>query len=137
MIRTDYRQGTGPLQLPPASEAVEIIHNTIEGIESRENPVHEDANHHEDAAMKTDPQTRQRLPLVRQWQDEDYDVFADGKVVGRIYEDATAALPELRWFWSVTAIVPATPGVTNGTAATREEAMAKFRAAWEKAQAGG
>jgi hypothetical protein len=29
-----YRQGTGPLQLPPASEAVEIIHNTIEGIES-------------------------------------------------------------------------------------------------------
>jgi hypothetical protein len=36
--------------------------------------------------------------------------------------------PELRWFWSVTAIVPATPGVTNGTAATLEEAKAKFRA---------
>jgi hypothetical protein len=35
--------------------------------------------------------------------------------------------------WSVTAIVPATPGQTNGTAATREEAMAKFRAAWERA----
>jgi hypothetical protein len=39
-----------------------------------------------------------------QWSDEDYDVLADGKVVGRIYEDATAALPALRWFWSVTAI---------------------------------
>jgi hypothetical protein len=25
------------------------------------------------------------------------------------------------------------PGLTNGTAVTREEAMAKFRAAWEKA----
>jgi hypothetical protein len=31
------------------------------------------------------------------------------------------------WFWSVTAIVPAMPGVTNGTAATRVEAVAKFR----------
>jgi hypothetical protein len=61
---------------------------------------------------------------------EDFDVLADGKVVGRIYEDASASTPpELRWFWSVTAIVPATPGLTNGTAATREEA--KFRAAWE------
>ena len=40
---------------------------------------------------------------------EDFDVLADGKVVGRIYEDASASTPpELRWFWSVTAIVPAT-----------------------------
>jgi hypothetical protein len=40
-----------------------------------------------------------------QWSDEDYDVLADGKVVGRIYEDATAALPAMRWF-SVAAIDP-------------------------------
>ena len=81
--------------------------------------------------------TLKRAKLSRssgQWQDEDYDVLADGKVVGRIYEDASASTPpELRWFWSVTAIVPATRGKTNGTAATREEAMARFRAAWEKA----
>jgi hypothetical protein len=32
--------------------------------------------------------------------------------------------------WSIITIVPGTPGVTNGTAATREEAMAKFRVAW-------
>ena len=33
-----------------------------------------------------------------QWQDEDYDVLADGKVIGRIYEDASASMPpELRW----------------------------------------
>jgi hypothetical protein len=66
-----------------------------------------------------------------QWQDEDYDVFADGKLVGRIYEDPQhlSVPPELRWFWSVTAIAPAIPSVTNGTAATREEAMANFRAA--------
>ena len=60
-------------------------------------------------------------------------MLADGKPVGRIYEDASASTPpELRWRWSVTAIVPATRGVTNGTAATREEAMAKFRAAWDQ-----
>ena len=70
-----------------------------------------------------------------QWQDEDYDVFADGKVIGRIYEDASASTPpDMRWFWSVTAIVPAIPHVTNGHARTREEAMAKFRTAWEKAK---
>jgi hypothetical protein len=61
-----------------------------------------------------------------------------GKVVGRIYEDAHLSTPpELRWFWSVTSIWPATPGVTNGTAATLDEARAKFREAWEKAKAGG
>jgi hypothetical protein len=72
-----------------------------------------------------------------QWQDEDYDVLADGKVIGRIYEDASASTPpELRWFWSVTSIWPATPGLTNGTAATLDEAKAKFRAAWERANMG-
>ena len=83
---------------------------------------------------------RSRLTLITpertsgQWKDEDYDVLANGKVVGRIYEDATASTsPELRWFWSVTAIVPAIPNRTNGHAPTLDEAKAKFRAAWEKA----
>jgi hypothetical protein len=78
--------------------------------------------------------TLKRAKLSRpsgQWQDEDYDVLTDGKVVGRIYEDDPLALPDIRWFWSIM-IVPATPGVTNGTAATREEAKAAFRAAWER-----
>jgi hypothetical protein len=53
-----------------------------------------------------------------QWQDEDYDVLADGKPVGRIYEDAHLSTPsDMRWFWSITEIVPARSGVTNGTAA--------------------
>jgi hypothetical protein len=70
-----------------------------------------------------------------QWTNEnDFDVLADGKPVGRIYEEPSASTPpDMRWFWSVF-IVPATRGVTNGTAATREEAMAKFRGAWEKAE---
>ena len=63
-------------------------------------------------------------------------MLADGKVVGRIYEDASASTPpDMRWFWSVTAIVRAIPNRTNGTAATREEAMAKFRQNWAKARA--
>jgi hypothetical protein len=60
-------------------------------------------------------------------------VLADGKVVGRILESCSRFdPPDLLWTWSITAIVPATRGVTNGTAATREEAMAKFRAAWDQ-----
>ena len=67
------------------------------------------------------------------WQDEDYDVFADGKLVGRILESGSRFDPsDLLWTWSITSIWPATKGVTNGTAATREEAMAKFRAAWDQ-----
>jgi hypothetical protein len=69
---------------------------------------------------------------------EDHHVLADGRVVGRIYEEGSASTPrELRWFWSITEIVPATPRVTNGTAATLNEAKVKFRWAWEKAKAGG
>jgi predicted DNA-binding ribbon-helix-helix protein len=73
------------------------------------------------------PLTLKRVSASRAsgiWQDEDYDVLVDGKVVGRIYENASvSAPPDMRWFWSVTAIAPATPGVTNGTAATREQAI--------------
>ena len=37
-----------------------------------------------------------------EWDDEDFDVLADGVVVGRIYSDASASTPpELRWFWSI------------------------------------
>jgi hypothetical protein len=69
-----------------------------------------------------------------QWKDEDYDVLADGKVVGRILEEGSRfGPPDLLWTWSITSIWPARKGVTNGTAATREEAMARFRAAWVEA----
>jgi hypothetical protein len=66
-----------------------------------------------------------------QWKDEDYDVLADNKVVGRILQCDTLGPLDLRWVWSITSIWPATKGVTNGTAASREEAMAKFRATWD------
>jgi hypothetical protein len=65
-------------------------------------------------------------------------VLADFKVVGRILETGSRFdPPDLQWTWSITGIVPARPGVTDGTAATRKEVMAKFRASWEKAKASG
>jgi hypothetical protein len=73
-----------------------------------------------------------------EWKDEDYDVLADGKCIGRIYEPIGARFgpPELRWFWSITSIVPAILNTTSGHAATTlEDAQAKFRAAWEKVRA--
>jgi hypothetical protein len=74
--------------------------------------------------------------LLGQWSDKDYDVLAGGKVVGRIYEPKGSRFgpPQLRWGWCIITIVPGTPGVTNGTEKSREEAMAKFRDAWEKAE---
>ena len=69
-----------------------------------------------------------------QWQDEDYDVLADGKVIGRIYEQGSAHdPPELRWFWSILEVIRV-PGVTtHGHAPTLDEAKAKFREMWTKA----
>jgi hypothetical protein len=84
----------------------------------------------------TAPLILKRAPASRssgQWSDEDYDVLADGKVVGRIYEDASASTPpELRWFWSITEIAPATP-TTHGHAPTLDSGKAKFCDAWTKA----
>jgi hypothetical protein len=68
-----------------------------------------------------------------QWSDEDCDVLADGKVVGRILESGLRFdPPDLLWTWSITFIWPATRGVTNGPAATLDEAKARFRAAWDQ-----
>jgi hypothetical protein len=62
----------------------------------------------------------------------DYEVVQDGRVVGRIYEDPHT-LPELRWFWSITAFVGYQPDiVTNGRAPTLELAKARFFKNWQK-----
>src|SRR5262249_41781147 len=50
------------------------------------------------------------------WKDEDYDILADIKVVGRIYESSVGTPPELRWFWSITDIIRVPGVVTRGHA---------------------
>jgi hypothetical protein len=66
-----------------------------------------------------------------EWSDDDFDVLADGAVVGRIYADASASTqPELRWFWSILEVIPDVK--THGYAATREAAMAAFAKSWRR-----
>jgi len=72
------------------------------------------------------------------WKHEDYDVRANGKIVGRIYESTSASTPpELRWFWSITATVRGPGAEMNGHAPTLELAKAKFRENWRRAETGG
>ena len=56
-------------------------------------------------------------PAYRDWLD--YVIVADGRAVGRIYEDRHT-LPDLRWFWSITVYVDPKQGIkTSGRGVPR------------------
>jgi hypothetical protein len=62
----------------------------------------------------------------------DYEVIEDGRSIGRMYED-WHALPELRWFWSITVFVGDRPGVTtHGRVPSLGQAKARFLKNWQK-----
>ena len=62
----------------------------------------------------------------------DYEVIEDGRSIGRLYEDLRA-LPELRWFWSINALVGHRPDMkTTGRAPTLDLAKARFLKNWQK-----
>ena len=63
------------------------------------------------------------------WSDDDYDVYDGDRVVGRImlHPQAPEGQP---WFWTITAR-RRTPSISDrGYAASREQAMADFKARW-------
>jgi hypothetical protein len=65
------------------------------------------------------------------WNEDDYDVLADGAVVGRIYQ-ANAAPAGMSWMWMLTFGYHEDRTPTHGYAATREAAMAAFAKSWRR-----
>jgi len=54
-------------------------------------------------------------------------IYDDGRPIGRIYEDRHA-LPELRWYWSLTVLGAGHAGIPhNGRVPTLEQAKAELR----------
>ena len=66
-----------------------------------------------------------------EWREDDYDVVADGIVVGRIMK-ATAAPEGTPWFWTLAYGHRGDRRRTHGYAATREGAMAAFAKSWRR-----
>jgi hypothetical protein len=64
-----------------------------------------------------------------EWNDDDFDVLADGAVVGRIFKSAAAPVGT-PWFWTLaySHLEDRTP--THGYEATREAAMTAFAKSW-------
>jgi hypothetical protein len=65
------------------------------------------------------------------WNDDDFDVLADGVVVGRIMK--AAAVPGgMSWMWTLAVEHHEDRMPTRGYAATREAAMAAFAKSWRR-----
>jgi hypothetical protein len=60
-----------------------------------------------------------------EWSDDDFDVRADGAVVGRIFK-VNAAPVRSPWMWTLAFGHHEDRSPTHGYAGTREEAMAAF-----------
>jgi hypothetical protein len=69
--------------------------------------------------------------LSGEWNDDDYDydVLADGAVVGRIIK-SNAAPVGTPWMWTLAFWHHQDRTPTHGYAATREDAMAAFAKSW-------
>ena len=65
------------------------------------------------------------------WNDDDFDVVANGEVVGRIFKaGVSVARP---WMWTLIFPRHAGRSPTHGYEATREAAMAAFAKSWRRA----
>ena len=66
-----------------------------------------------------------------QWNDDDFDVLANGEVVGRIYK-ANAAPVGSPWMWTLDFWHHEDRTPTHGYEATREAAMTAFAKSWRR-----
>ena len=65
------------------------------------------------------------------WNDDDYDVLADGEVVGRIFKTNAAPVGS-PWMWTFDFPHHEDRTPTQGYAATREAAMEAFAKSWRR-----
>jgi hypothetical protein len=66
-----------------------------------------------------------------QWNDDDYDVLADGHVVGRIFK-ANAAPVGSPWMWTLAFGHHEDRTPTHGYGESREAAMGAFAKCWRR-----
>jgi hypothetical protein len=66
-----------------------------------------------------------------EWNDDDFDVLANGEVVGRIF-NANAAPVGSPWMWTLAFGHHEDRTPTHGYAATRGAAMAAFAKSWRR-----
>jgi hypothetical protein len=66
-----------------------------------------------------------------EWKDDDYDVLADGVVVGRILKVHAAPIGT-PWMWTLAFGHHEDRMPTHGYAATREAAMTTFAKSWRR-----
>jgi hypothetical protein len=67
-----------------------------------------------------------------EWNEDDYDVVADGLVVGRIMKAAAAVPVGMSWMWTLAYDYHEDRTLTHGYAATREDATAAFAKSWRR-----
>jgi hypothetical protein len=66
-----------------------------------------------------------------EWNENDYDVLADGVVVGRLFK-VNAAPVGMPWMWTLEIEHCGDRTATHGYAETREAAMAAFAKRWRR-----
>ena len=66
-----------------------------------------------------------------EWNDDDFDMLADGAVVGRIFK-ANASPVGASWMWTLAFWHHEDRSPTHGYAATREAAMVAFAKSWRR-----
>jgi hypothetical protein len=70
-------------------------------------------------------------PSTREWSDDDYDVLAEGAVVGRIFKVHAAPVGN-PWMWTLAFGHHKDRAPIHGYAATREDAMGAFAKSWRR-----
>jgi hypothetical protein len=66
-----------------------------------------------------------------EWNDDDFNVLANGEVVGRIFK-VNAAPVGSPWMWTLAFGYHRDRAPNHGYAATREAAMAAFARSWQR-----